>query len=72
MKTKLLAAFAEELKTYPWASDEAKLANFVKAAEETLAGGNLIDRKGPAFQKALASCGLPAKITLQALHELPA
>lgn len=72
MKSKLLAAFQTELEGYPWAADKEKLAKFMKVAEETLNGGNLIDRTGPAWHRALKACGLPAKITLEALHGLEA
>lgn len=72
MKAKLLAAFEAELKVYPWAANAEKLETFMIAAKATLNGGNQIDRAGPAWQKALIACGLPARITLQALHELPA
>jgi hypothetical protein len=74
MREQLLTAFERELRArYAWAQeDQAKLQRFMAAARETLAGGNLIDRKGQAFQEALRACGLPAKITLHALHQLPA
>lgn len=72
MKSRLLAEYERELRAYPWAEDAAKLANFLAHARDTLNGANLIDRKGPAFQRALKACGLPGKITLDALHRLPA
>ena len=73
-KTAILAAFHKELKLYPWASDEAKLERFMQAARETLDGGNLIDRSGHAWQRALELNGIfgTKAQALKRLHDLPA
>lgn len=72
-KTAILATFREELKRYPWASDEAKLDRFMEAARDTLHGGNAIDRTGHAWQRALELNGIfgAKNQTLKALHALP-
>ena len=60
-KTAILASFREELKRYPWANDPVKLEKLMAAAKETLNGGNLIDRTGHAWLRALELNGLFAK-----------
>jgi hypothetical protein len=72
-KTAILASYREELKTYSWASDTAKLDRFMEAAKRTLDGGNEIERTSHAWQRALELNGIFGRKnqTLKALHALP-
>ena len=72
-KRGILEAFEIELRQYAWAADEEKLARFMQAAIDTLNGGNVIDRTGHAWQRALEINGIfgQKRQTLKALHALP-
>jgi hypothetical protein len=72
-KLGILEEFEKELRQYGWAADADKLARFMQAATDTLAGGNHIDRTGHAWRRALELNGLfgAKKQTLKFLHALP-
>jgi hypothetical protein len=74
-KNAILAAYREQLKSYPWAADEAKLDRFMSAALNTLtpgAGEGEVDRTGHSWLRALERNGIYGKNqALKRLRILP-
>jgi len=73
-KTAIAQTYREQLlAAYPWAQDEAKLNKFMEGVWKTLDGGNVIDRTGHSWLRALELNGLYSKKqqTLKAIHALP-
>ena len=73
-KAKLMEVYRNELvNTYKWASNPDSLNRYMKGVEDTLNGkANSWLRIGEAYTATLEACGLPKRISLQRLRELPA
>lgn len=74
-RTEFATAYRAELVArYPWAQDPARLEAAMAAVANTLdeKPGQKWSNSGPAYEAALAACGLPKRIPLKALRALPA
>jgi hypothetical protein len=71
-KKTLRAAYIDRVKTtYPWASDEQKLANFCTTLDRTFAGSTELSIYGFQFTECWRDLGGKGKPTYKALHALP-
>lgn len=74
-KASILAAYREQVATYPWAqSDPAKLERFMAAARNTAFGlpGDQVDHHGHSWKRALELNGIFGRNqTLKAVRALP-